>query len=132
MANMGDLEHGFEASITNFYRTRIDPKLYTGNKALGNKAIHRHEAFISWAFEQKEDVIIVAGHSLWFREFFKSFLPKSSTHIARLNKIVNCGCVAFDLYTTRGHIPELVRVDESSMKIVYKGFEKEGKKEKKA
>merc|ERR1719453_1307479 len=48
MANMGDL-------MTNFYRTRIDPKLYSGNKSLSNKAKDRHEDFINWAFEQKED-----------------------------------------------------------------------------
>ena len=33
----------------------------------------------------------VAGHSLWFREFFKSFLPKSCSHTAKTAKMVNCG-----------------------------------------
>jgi len=38
-----------------------------------------------------------AGHSLWFKEFFKLYLPKNSTHFLKTNKMKNCGVVSFQL-----------------------------------
>ena len=43
--------------------------------------------------------IIVAGHSLWFKEFFKLYLPKAADHTCKKKKIVNCGAVGFTLQT---------------------------------
>mmetsp|Transcript_53109 Transcript_53109/g.95275 ORF Transcript_53109/g.95275 Transcript_53109/m.95275 type:complete len:417 (-) Transcript_53109:103-1353(-) len=124
MKNMGEL-------MTHFYKTRIDAKLNSGNKTLEMKANKRQEEFIEWVFDQKEvDCIIVAGHSLWFREFFKSYLPKSSTHVAKTAKMVNCGVVAFDLYSTKQHGTDVVRITPEGIKEIYGGFEVKGKKKK--
>ena len=38
-----------------------------------------------------------AGHSLWFKEFFKLYLPKKSNHLLKTNKMKNCGVVSFEL-----------------------------------
>jgi len=115
--------------IADFYRTRLDKTFNKGNKTLKMKAGVRQKEFTKWAFEQNYETIIVCGHSLWFREFFKSFLPKSSSHQAKLLKMQNCGVVAFDVYKTKGGV---VRIDEASIKEVYGGFEQKGKKKKKA
>lgn len=110
-----------------FYRTRLDKLYNTGNKTLKEKAIKRHEQFTKWVFDQNGvDCVIVCGHSLWFREFFKSYLPKSSTHIGKTTKIVNCGVVAFDLYRDS----RVVQIDEHSIKELYGGFEVKGSKKK--
>merc|ERR1712217_803022 len=88
--------------MSHFYRTRLDKKFNQGNKTFKMMAMQRQTEFTKWVFEQKEltngGCVIVCGHSLWFREFFKSYLPKCSRHDAKNLKMVNCGCVAFDLY----------------------------------
>uniref|UniRef100_A0A7S2G619 Uncharacterized protein n=1 Tax=Alexandrium andersonii TaxID=327968 RepID=A0A7S2G619_9DINO len=122
MRNMGDL-------MGHFYRTRLDTKQNTGNKTLKQKAIKRQEQFVSWVFDGKKDhvdLIVVSGHSLWFREFFKSYLPKACDHLAKTNKMVNCGCVAFDLYKDS----QVIRINPDSVKTIYGGFEAKGKSKK--
>jgi hypothetical protein len=61
---------------------------------------------------------------LWFRSFFRSFLPKGSTHPAKTEKIVNGGALAFDLQ--RGTLPDGQKyffvVDEQSIQTVYGGL----------
>lgn len=118
LKHMGDI-------LSHFYRTRFDKRHNTGNKTLRQKAIKRQEQFVKWMLEQREtDCIIICGHSLWFREFFKSYLPKSSKHIARNNKMVNCGCIAFDFYKDSKNVH---RIPPESIMEIYGGFEKTGK-----
>merc|ERR1719414_2447839 len=119
MKIMGDL-------LTHFYRTRLDKKLNAGNKTLKQKAVKRQEHFASWVFDQKVDCIIVAGHSIWFREFFKSYLPKNCKHVAKNSKIVNCGCVAFDFYKDG----TVFHIHPNSIKEIRGGFEVKGKQKK--
>jgi len=123
MPKMGDL-------MTHFYRMRVKPNLNKGNKNLGLKAVHRQEKFVRWVFEQKTDCIIVAGHSLWFREFFKSYLPKQEKHVSKTTKMVNCGVIAFDFYKDAGPHDSFF-IDPKSIKEVRGGFEVKKGKEKK-
>ncbi|CAJ1361139.1 unnamed protein product [Effrenium voratum] len=122
MKNMGDL-------MSHWYKTRLDHRQHLGNKTLGMKADKRQKQFVKWVFDQKDiDCIVVAGHSLWFREFFKSFMPKSSTHVAKTTKMVNCGVVAFDLYRSEQHGTEIIRIPPEGIKEIYGGFEVKKKK----
>lgn len=123
MKKMGDL-------MSHFYRARLDKKLNQGNKTLKMKAVKRQEAFAKWVFEQQVDCIIVTGHSIWFREFFKSFLPKYDKHIAKSAKMVNCGCIAFDFYKDSMSNAQLFHIDPKSIKEVRGGFEVKGKEKK--
>uniref|UniRef100_A0A7S2NZW3 Uncharacterized protein n=1 Tax=Zooxanthella nutricula TaxID=1333877 RepID=A0A7S2NZW3_9DINO len=122
LKHMGDL-------MSHFYRTRFDKRHNTGNKTLKQKAKERQDLFIKWMFEQGShvDCVIVLGHSIWFREFFKSFLPKASRHVAKTNKMVNCGVVAFDFYKDSKNVH---RIPQDSVKEIYGGFEDKGKKGK--
>ena len=70
-----------------------------GSKGLGFRGMHRIEDFAAWAAKRKESTIIVAGHSLWFKEFFKLYLPRAADHTCKKKKIVNCGAVGFTLQT---------------------------------
>jgi len=110
--------------MSHFYRTRFDKRQNTGNKTLKQKAVKRQEQFVKWMLEQKTDCVIVLGHSLWFREFFKSYLPKSSKHEAKTYKMVNCGCVAFDFYKDSKNVH---RIPPESVKVIYGGFGASGK-----
>lgn len=119
--HMGDI-------VSHFYRTRLDRRNNNGNKTVYQQAIDRQLAFVKWLLEQKTDCVIVFGHSLWFQEFFKSFLPKASKHQAKTSKICNGGCVAFDFYKDSRNVH---RIPPESVKVVYGGFAVKGKKKDK-
>jgi broad specificity phosphatase PhoE len=132
MKQMGDI-------MSFFYRKRLSGMHNKGNKTLRMKAIDRQREFTAWLFnQQKQDAIIVCGHSLYFREFFRSYMPKASTHEAKSSKMANCSCVAFDFYKLEATGAEKVRykndanlrIRPESIKTIYLGFE--GKKSKKA
>lgn len=103
-----------------FYRTRLSIMHNKGNKTLKMKARERQREFTTWLFKQTaQDAIVVSGHSIWFREFFRSYLPKACQHRAKTSKIANCGVVAFDFYRNA----DVLRIHPDSIKVVYLGFE---------
>mmetsp|Transcript_57557 Transcript_57557/g.134852 ORF Transcript_57557/g.134852 Transcript_57557/m.134852 type:complete len:410 (-) Transcript_57557:105-1334(-) len=120
-----------------FYRNCLDKKFNLGNKPLKMRGRERQDAFVKWVFSKdpkadsnQADLIIVCGHSLWFREFFRSFLPQDFPHVAKTSKMANCACVAFDLYRA-DDVVQTVRIAPESIKVVYLGFEGQKKKGKK-
>jgi len=68
--------------------------------------------------------VIVSGHSLWFKYFFQTFLPKRSEHMAKSHKIQNTGIVAFTLEGGLHDAEPLFRIPPASITQVYKGFTK--------
>lgn len=123
MKQMGDL-------VSFFYRTRLSTMHNKGNKTLKMKAKDRQRDFTSWVFKQNTpapDAIIVCGHSLWFREFFKTYLPKGCTHEAKSLKMANCGVVAFDFYKIRVGDTDVLRIRPEGIKTIYLGFEGKNK-----
>ncbi|GBG28009.1 Hypothetical Protein FCC1311_042322 [Hondaea fermentalgiana] len=103
-----------------------------GDKPVSSRGIHRVKDFAAWCFEHDEPTVIAAGHSLYARHFFNTFLPLSSTNIARTNKMKNCAVVAFTL--ERGKLKNgktWYRIQEDSVDPLYLGFEDKGKKVKK-
>jgi len=102
-----------------------------GSKSLGFRGMHRIEDFAAWAAKRNESTIIVAGHSLWFKEFFKLYLPRAADHTCKKKKIVNCGAVGFTLQTASPRGVALGRasdsslrhrIDPSSISVIYGGF----------
>ena len=102
----------------------FDASANHGNKSLGTPGYARLRDFAQWAADRPESTIIVGGHSLWFRSFFQVFMPPTSTHVCKKNKIVNCGVVAFDLHVTRtaGQKQHGFFADPESLVVVYGGF----------
>mmetsp|Transcript_17265 Transcript_17265/g.42503 ORF Transcript_17265/g.42503 Transcript_17265/m.42503 type:complete len:359 (-) Transcript_17265:386-1462(-) len=94
-----------------------------GNKPIGRSGLSSMNDFASWTLAQDAETIIAGGHSLWFKEFFKNYLPRASTHKSKKKKMVNCGVVAFTLqharHPTHG---DLYRIDPDSITVVYGGF----------
>ena len=102
----------------------------SGHFNAGNKPLMRNGhasmlEFAHWSAAQDASTIIVGGHSLWFKEFFKCFIKPEQEHVAQRKKIVNCGVVAFDLKCgtdASGNVG--FSIDSSSVRIVYGGFGK--------
>uniref|UniRef100_A0A7S1A1I6 Uncharacterized protein n=1 Tax=Noctiluca scintillans TaxID=2966 RepID=A0A7S1A1I6_NOCSC len=120
--------------MSHFYANRLDKKHNEGNKTLKQTAMVRQDEFVKWVFNKdtKSDCIIVSGHSLWFREFFKSYLPLNSKHDAKTYKMVNCGVVAFDLYQCKANPrgKAVIKIRPESIQEVHGGFEVKRKKKK--
>ncbi len=98
--------------------------LHTGNKPIDTNGLKRMKEFCKVAFSSTLDAeyIIVGGHSIYFRSFFREFLPRESNFVGKKKKVVNCGAVAFDLLKTNVDGVDKYMIDEKSFRIVYGGF----------
>jgi hypothetical protein len=111
--------------LTPILTNQIDSTFHTGNKSVDSNGLIRMQEFCRLAFEEiKGDAIIAAGHSLWFRNFFKTFLPYSSVHVSKSKKIINGGCVGFILLrkfdeSTSGY---KYMIEPKSITVLYGGF----------
>ena len=106
------------------FSKQVDMEYHKGNKPIDTNGFKRMNEFCHVVFSSTlpEDYIIVGGHSIWFRSFFKEFLPRASIHDGKKKKIVNCGAVAFDLWKTTTDDGKSFMIDEKSIKVVYGGF----------
>ena len=91
---------------------------------LGRNAYTRFDSFCDWCFNsdaaKSKSRVAATGHSLYFKEFMKLYLPKSTVHIVKTMKMVNCGVLSFDLVDCgEGQYA----VDPHSLLSVYGGFE---------
>lgn len=66
-----------------------------GNKSVLGSGQQRLRAFAKWVFEREEDVVIVYGHSHWFRSFCQEYFPLDVYHEAKERKLPNCSVVSF-------------------------------------
>eukprot|EP00550_Attheya_septentrionalis_P003936 CAMPEP_0198288346 /NCGR_PEP_ID=MMETSP1449-20131203/6869_1 /TAXON_ID=420275 /ORGANISM="Attheya septentrionalis, Strain CCMP2084" /LENGTH=375 /DNA_ID=CAMNT_0043986461 /DNA_START=108 /DNA_END=1235 /DNA_ORIENTATION=+ len=102
---------------------QVDTRLHMGNKPTGSNGLVRMNAFCETAFNVIEkDSIIVGGHSLWFRSFFRSFLPRTFEHVSKKKKIVNGGIVAFTLLRIKDPSGYHYMMDPASITVLYGGF----------
>ena len=116
------------SKICDFQRTfmnQIDMSLHNGNKPLGTNGLKRMRAFCEYVFSSsvKEQNVVVGGHSIWFRSFFRTFLPHKVDHPGKTKKVVNCGVVAFTLIkVVRKSGSTTYMIDPKSVDVVYGGF----------
>jgi len=107
------------------FNKQLDMTKHFGNKPLDTNGLKRMNSFCDFVFsaDVEEDYVIAGGHSIWFRSFFRAFLPETSTHVSKKRKVVNTGCVAFTLMkatTPNGTIEYMI--DESSISVIFLGF----------
>ena len=101
----------------------FDPTENFGNKTLSFTGIRRLKAFNEWIFQRNESVIIAGGHSLWFKNYFQTFMPHKSIHDAKTKKITNSGVVSFTVQYGEGSDgTDIYRVDPDSIQVLYGGF----------
>lgn len=115
--------------------TVFNPYLNAGNRVAGVDVYQRMDQFVMHLFGGSGEAslvpaagtsnaalteVIVVGHSGYFRNFFRRFLPSTSTHVSKKSKMQNCAVVSFEV--TRNESSGEVSVDESTIKVLYKGF----------
>ena len=110
--------------LETLYAKQIDTKLHTGNKPVDSSGLKRMQDFCKVVFEDLEgDAIIAAGHSLWFRNFFKTFLPHDNDHVSKKKKLINGGCVGFSLLRVSDEATGYqYMIDPKSITVLYGGF----------
>lgn len=106
------------------YSYQVDMSLHVGDKPLNTNGLKRMNEFCEFIFSPsvKEDYIVVGGHSIWFRSFFRLFLPFSVHHVSKNKKVVNGGVVAFDLLKAETRIGPKYMIDPKTIRVVYGGF----------
>eukprot|EP00565_Helicotheca_tamesis_P002660 CAMPEP_0185728680 /NCGR_PEP_ID=MMETSP1171-20130828/4040_1 /TAXON_ID=374046 /ORGANISM="Helicotheca tamensis, Strain CCMP826" /LENGTH=368 /DNA_ID=CAMNT_0028397411 /DNA_START=58 /DNA_END=1164 /DNA_ORIENTATION=+ len=112
--------------LQHLLHTHVDVSNHTGNKPLSTNGLKRMTAFNDYVFDSlDEQYVIVGGHSIWFRSFFRAFLPYNLDHASKTKKVVNCGAVAFTLMKTN-HPKEGVvyMIDPNTIEVIYGGFQK--------
>merc|ERR1711862_587591 len=114
-----------KCNFTDIFQNRTDMSQHYGNKPLNTNGHKRMSAFCEYAFnvEQQYTHVICGGHSIWFRSFFKTFLPLAMDHASKKKKIVNGGCVSFTLLKVTTNTNECkYMIDPKSILVVYGGF----------
>ena len=97
----------------------FDPTQNTGSKTLASRGDRRIRQFAQWVFEQRESMIVAVGHSLYFKEFFKTYLDSTFDHKCKTKKIKNAGVVSFDItQDSEGNI----QIAQNSITPIFLGF----------
>ena len=106
------------------FESQTDMSLHTGNKPLNTNGLKRMLEFCEFVYTPsvREDHVIVGGHSIWFQNFFRMFLPFSVHHVSKNKKIVNGGIVAFELMKAETRRGPKYMIDPKTIKVVYGGF----------
>jgi hypothetical protein len=113
--------------LQSIYDKQIDTSFHTGNKPVTTNGLKRLQAFCDLVFDDevisKDAAVVVSGHSLWFRSFFRTYLPRMTEHVSKKRKLVNGGCVGLSLQriqTDDGSYCYMI--DPRSITVLYGGF----------
>merc|ERR1712080_41773 len=87
-----------------YYKKSVDASENYGSKGLCGNGLKRMYSFLDWSFNRPEQTIIAGGHSLYFKNFFKTFLTTTEdfplTKKSKKNKMYNAGIVGFTVVKT--------------------------------
>jgi hypothetical protein len=111
-----------QCNFQEIFSARTDMSLHKGNKPLTTNGLKRMKEFNKYIFSQRAESFVVGGHSIWFRSFFKEFLPYMSDHVSKKRKIINCGCVGFVMMKVSTPNGDKFMVDPESITVIYGGF----------
>lgn len=104
------------------FSSQLDMSLHTGNKPIDTNGLKRMMDFCDYVFNLEEEHIIVGGHSIWFRSFFRTFLPYTIDHKSKQRKLKNCGVVAVTLMKASTEQEDKYMIDPQSINVVFGGF----------
>mmetsp|Transcript_10421 Transcript_10421/g.28809 ORF Transcript_10421/g.28809 Transcript_10421/m.28809 type:complete len:362 (-) Transcript_10421:180-1265(-) len=111
------------ADFQNVFNSQLDMGLHMGNKPLDTNGLKRMNEFCEFLYSQKDEYFVVGGHSIWFRSFFRMFLPYSVHHASKEKKIVNGGVVTFELMKAETRRGPRYMIDPKTIQVVYGGFD---------
>eukprot|EP00568_Trieres_chinensis_P002089 CAMPEP_0183310730 /NCGR_PEP_ID=MMETSP0160_2-20130417/32938_1 /TAXON_ID=2839 ORGANISM="Odontella Sinensis, Strain Grunow 1884" /NCGR_SAMPLE_ID=MMETSP0160_2 /ASSEMBLY_ACC=CAM_ASM_000250 /LENGTH=363 /DNA_ID=CAMNT_0025475073 /DNA_START=131 /DNA_END=1222 /DNA_ORIENTATION=+ len=106
------------------FTQQTDMSLHKGNKPIKTNGLLRMNEFCDFVFSPnvQEEYVIVGGHSIWFRSFFRTFIPYNTDHVSKKRKVVNAGCVSFTLLKATTNEGDKYMVDPQSVQVIYGGF----------
>lgn len=110
------------ADFDQVYGNQVDVALSSGNKTVKSNGLKRMQEFCRWVFEEDRGAVIVGGHSIWFRSFFREFLPAAVEHSCKSKKIANGGAVSFTLAVAQTQDGPVYMVEPESINVIYGGF----------
>lgn len=107
----------------------VDSQFHEGNKSIDSNGLIRLRQFCADVFSARlpKDVVIAAGHSLFYRSVFQVYLPRGFEHISKKKKLVNGGTVMFTLREATAGGRKEYMIDPGSVVMVYGGFGKHTK-----
>ena len=109
--------------LQNIYKNHADTRFHTGNKPVDSNGLKRMQEFCRIVFEDIEkEAVIAGGHSLWFRSFFRTYLPYETEHISKKNKLINGGVVGFTLQRIKKGESYHYMIDPTSIVVLHGGF----------
>lgn len=124
------------SSTKSSFASMVNTKYHTGNKTLDSNGLLRLQQFCADVFDDAKlpkSNIIAVGHSLFFRSFFRVYLPRDVEHVAKEKKLVNGGSVmvtlreATILMDGENRAKKEYMIDPTSIVVVYGGFGKHTK-----
>jgi broad specificity phosphatase PhoE len=105
------------------FDSQVNMSLHQGNKPINTNGLIRLNAFCESLFRDiKKENVICAGHSLWFRSFFRTFLPREFEHISKVKKLQNGACAGFVLEKKTTDTGVVYEIDPTTLTVVYGGF----------
>ena len=130
---MRSLENEFNVDWDSWFDDRVNVERKAGFKSPDRRGDERMRSFVTWLFQQPQDVVILSGHSLWNRFFFKAYLPKTLDHPGKTQKIANGGVIAVKFHQLKVK-PNYTRyaLEAKSVFPIVKDFEKKKIKKKKS
>jgi len=117
-------KHSEICDFQDIFTNQTDMSLHKGNKPIKTNGLLRMDEFCDFVFSSdvEEYYVIAGGHSIWFRSFFRSYLPYNSDHVSKKRKLVNAGCVALTLLKAKTTEGDKYMIDPKSIHIIYGGF----------
>ena len=124
------------SSTKSSFASMVNTKYHMGNKTLDSNGLLRLQQFCADVFDDAKlpkSNIIAVGHSLFFRSFFRVYLPRDVVHVAKEKKLVNGGSVmvtlreATILMDGENRAKKEYMIDPTSIVVVYGGFGKHTK-----
>ncbi|QDZ19725.1 hypothetical protein HOP50_03g22420 [Chloropicon primus] len=98
LAGKGEVQANLGGSLGGVDTEQLfDPRINTGSKPVSLTGSKRIELFAQWLFNQKEDIVVAAGHSLYFKSFLIMYLPKTFDHVCKKKKMRNSAVITFDI-----------------------------------
>jgi hypothetical protein len=97
----------------------FDATDHFGQKPVRGNGLTRLMEFSKWCFGRDEGTIIAGGHSLYFRDFFRTFLPPDFQHPLKVSKIPNSGIVMLTLEEGKYQGQTIYRIVPESIVEIY-------------
>lgn len=111
-----------------FLARRVHAVDHKGTKGIFSNGEIRINKFITGVFESNEECFIVGGHSLYFKEIFKGYLPKESKYDGKKFKMINGAAVGLKIGEFKDDDGKVVhQILENSVRVIHLGFCKKKK-----